>query len=118
MRESISSSIGLHLLADLTGVQVDKLNNLGFIEGVLLDAAHAAEATILHSHFHAFGEGEGVTGLVLLAESHISIHTWPEYKFAAVDIFMCGDSKPRKALEVIERGFNAESVTMHKIARG
>ncbi|UUZ57112.1 adenosylmethionine decarboxylase [Massilia sp. H-1] len=57
----------------------------------------------MHSHFHSFGAAQGVTGVLLLAESHISIHTWPEFGFAAADIFMCGDARPALALDVIER---------------
>jgi S-adenosylmethionine decarboxylase len=62
-----------------------------------------SDARVLFSHFHAFGEGQGVTGVVLLAESHITIHTWPECGFAAADIFMCGSAQPELALALIKR---------------
>lgn len=89
------------MLADLSGVAPALLADSQRLEALLRDAAAAAGATILHSHFHAFGPGQGVTGVVLLAESHISIHTWPEQQFAAADIFMCGASQPELALAVI-----------------
>lgn len=92
---------GTHLLADLSGVAADQLIDCLRIETLLRAAAEAAGAHILHSHFHEFGPGLGVTGVVLLAESHISIHTWPEQEFAAVDIFMCGAAAPQRALDVL-----------------
>jgi S-adenosylmethionine decarboxylase len=88
------------------------------IDALLREGALAAGARILHSHFHSFGEAMGVTGVVLLAESHISIHTWPEYGFAAADIFMCGDAQPRLALEVIEFALKPASSIVQTIARG
>jgi len=85
---------------------------------LLRAGAEAAGARILHSHFHSFGEAMGVTGVVLLAESHISIHTWPEYGFAAADIFMCGEAQPKLALAIIERAFKSASCIVQTIARG
>ncbi len=93
---------GTHLLADLSGIAPALLTDCAAIEALLRAAALAAGATILHSHFHAFGPGQGVTGVVLLAESHISIHTWPEQRFAAADVFMCGTSQPALALAVLQ----------------
>jgi len=92
---------GTHVLADLNGIAAEKLSDCALLEKLLRDAAEAAGAHILFSHFHAFGEGLGVTGVVLLAESHITIHTWPECGFAAADIFMCGAAQPELALAVI-----------------
>ena len=79
---------GTHLLVDLWGAT--NLADPSLIDAALRDAAVRAGATILHSHFHHFTPNGGVSGVVVLAESHISIHTWPERNFAAVDIFMCG----------------------------
>jgi S-adenosylmethionine decarboxylase len=92
---------GTHVLADLSGIAAEKLSDCALLEKLLRDAAEAAGAHILFSHFHVFGEGQGVTGVVLLAESHITIHTWPECGFAAADIFMCGAAQPELALAVI-----------------
>lgn len=109
---------GTHLLADLGGIAADQLNDCGRIEQLLRSAADAAGARVLHSHFHGFGDGLGVTGVVLLAESHISIHTWPEAGFAAADIFMCGKAQPELALAIITEALQPQSRTLHTIGRG
>ena len=109
---------GAHLLADLHGVADALLRDGAAIEALLIRAAAAADAQVLFSHFHAFGGGGGITGVVLLAESHISIHTWPEHGFAAVDIFMCGRAVPERALQEIERGLAADSCSRHNLPRG
>jgi len=108
----------MHLIADLHGIASAKLTDVAAIEALLRQAALAAGATIVYSHFHAFGPGQGVTGVVLLAESHISIHTWPEIGFAALDIFMCGRAKPGQALAVIEAGLAPTSSTLQELPRG
>lgn len=109
---------GLHLLADFHGIDADRLVSCEAIDALLRAGAAAAGATILHSHFHSFGPQQGVTGVLLLAESHISIHTWPECGFAAADIFMCGDAAPQVALDVIERALAPASRVVQTIARG
>ena len=109
---------GIHLLADFYGVDAAKLIDSGAIDALLRAAAEAAGARILHSHFHSFGQSMGVTGVVLLAESHISIHTWPEFGFAAADIFMCGEALPKLALDVIELALQPTSSIVQTIARG
>ncbi len=109
---------GVHLLADFHGVDAARLQECGALDALLRKAAMNAGARILHSHFHGFGEGAGVTGVVLLAESHISIHTWPEYGFAAVDIFMCGSAQPQQALIIIEAALQARSCELRTIERG
>jgi len=109
---------GIHLLADLDGVAVAALQDATALEALLQHAARQAGATVLFSHFHAFGDGGGITGVVLLAESHISIHTWPEAGFAAVDIFMCGGADADCALQVIERGLGATRCVRRSVARG
>ncbi len=109
---------GTHLLADLYGVAADRLTDCARIDALLRAGAEAAGARILHSHFHSFGQAMGVTGVLLLAESHISIHTWPEYGFAAADIFMCGEAQPRLALDVIEHALEPASSIVQTIARG
>ena len=109
---------GRHLLADLHGIDAALLSAVAPIDALLRAAALAAGATILRGHFHSFGERQGVTGVLLLAESHISIHTWPEYGFAAFDIFMCGDAAPQLALAVIEAALKPAGKDVHNIARG
>lgn len=109
---------GIHLLADFHGVDAALLVSCGEIDALLRAGAAAAGATILHSHFHSFGPQQGVTGVLLLAESHISIHTWPEFGFAAADIFMCGDALPQLALGVIEAALKPASCIVQTFARG
>jgi S-adenosylmethionine decarboxylase len=109
---------GIHLLADFYGIADARLVSCDAIDALLRAGAEAAGATILHSHFHSFGPSQGVTGVLLLAESHISIHTWPEFGFAAADIFMCGDAAPQLALDVIERALRPSSRIVQTIARG
>lgn len=109
---------GIHLLADLAGIDALLLTDAAAIDALLRAAALAAGARILHSHFHAFGPGMGVTGVLLLAESHISIHTWPEHGFAAADIFMCGEAEPQRALAVIEAALKPGSRSVQTVARG
>jgi S-adenosylmethionine decarboxylase len=109
---------GIHLLADLAGIDAALLGDPSAIDALLREAARAAGARILHSHFHAFGPGMGVTGVLLLAESHISIHTWPEHGFAAADIFMCGDAQPQRALDVIAAALKPGARSVQTIVRG
>lgn len=88
---------GRHVLADFWDVK--DMGNLELIQRSIEESAVIAGATILYSHYHPFGEGMGVSGVTVLSESHISIHTWPECDFAALDIFMCGECNPEVALE-------------------
>lgn len=106
---------GTHILLDQTGGRF--LDDPARLEAVLKDAASAAGATILGAHFHGFGEGAGVTGVVLLAESHISIHTWPELGFAAIDIFMCGAADAHRAAEVLRARLAPVSETVTELQR-
>jgi len=99
---------GRHILADFW--DVDDMGNLPLIQKTIEDAAVMAGATILHSHYHPFGEGMGVSGVTVLSESHISIHTWPERAFASIDIFMCGDCNPEVALQHMIKMFKPGSV--------
>ena len=107
---------GTHLLVDLWGAT--NLADPALIDAALRDAAIRAGATILHSHFHHFTPNGGVSGVVVLAESHISIHTWPEREFAAVDIFMCGACDPHDAIPVLRDTFRPERLDLDEQRRG
>ena len=107
---------GTHLLVDLWGAR--NLADPALIDSALRRAAIRAGATILHSHFHHFTPNGGVSGVVVLAESHISIHTWPEREFAAVDIFMCGACNPHDAVPVLRAAFQPERVDLNEERRG
>ncbi|MDQ2734877.1 MAG: adenosylmethionine decarboxylase [Pseudomonadota bacterium] len=107
---------GMHLLVDLWGAET--LTDPEAIDRAMRNAAQAAGATILHSHFHHFSPEGGVSGVVVLAESHISIHTWPERDFAAVDIFMCGACDPYRSLPVLKAAFRPSSIELSEQRRG
>ncbi|ABO47336.1 adenosylmethionine decarboxylase [Francisella tularensis] len=107
---------GNHLIVDFWGAS--KLDCLETMEVAMREAVEKAKATLLHIHLHHFTPNGGISGVAVLAESHISVHTWPEYGFAAFDIFMCGDSKPNKAIEVLESYFKPKTNNVSKFRRG
>ena len=107
---------GDHMLVELWCAK--HLDESDYLCEAVEAAARAAGATILHSHYHAFGEGGGVSGVTILAESHITIHTWPEIEFMAADIFMCGDCDPRDCLPVLEKYLQPTEITTQCILRG
>jgi len=74
-------------------------------------------ATLLHIHTHKFSP-QGVSGVAVLAESHISVHTWPEIGYGAFDVFMCGDADPWRSVDVLKRAFTTESVHVKELRRG
>jgi S-adenosylmethionine decarboxylase proenzyme len=95
------NALGKHLLLELKGCDKEVLNDIGFLRQALLAAASGAGATILGESFHQFSP-QGVSGVVIIAESHVCIHTWPEYGYAAADIFTCGNSvQPGKVAEIL-----------------
>ena len=110
-------ALGQHLLVDLYECPASLLNDAERIEAALVEAARAAGATILDAVFHRFSP-HGVTGVLVIKESHMAIHTWPEYGFAAVDLFTCGDIiDPRQAGDLLKkllRATRASSVEMHR----
>lgn len=107
---------GSHLIIDLW--EAEGLDDRDRIEQALIDAVNAAGATLLHIHLHTFEEGGGISGVAVLAESHISVHTWPEKGYAAFDVFMCGDAEPRKALSVFKSAFNPGRIVIGEHKRG
>ncbi len=106
----------LHLLIDLWGAE--GLDDPALIKKTLREAVKAARATELHVHLHQFSENGGISGVLVLAESHISIHTWPERGFAAIDVLMCGDCDPEATLEVFEAAFNCDRISVNEQRRG
>jgi S-adenosylmethionine decarboxylase len=99
--KTVTTTNGRHVLADLHGVNPSLLKSVTELEQRIREAAACSGATVLSCHFHHFGEGSGVTGVAVLAESHISIHTWPELEFAALDVYMCGQLDPNLAAEYL-----------------
>ena len=107
---------GNHYLIDMWGCLF--LENDKKIKELLISAAEVAGAIILHAHTHHFGEGQGVSGVVVLAESHISVHTWPEKNFVAFDIFMCGNTDPDLSLKLLKNRFKPNKIRVKKVKRG
>lgn len=87
------------------------------LEALLKESAEAGGATVLSCHLHGFDQGGGVTGVALLAESHISVHTWPERGYAAFDVFMCGNCEATRAAQVIEDAIPGATVHIHAVDR-
>lgn len=108
---------GRHLLVEYTGCDPSALDDVAAIEALMRDAAIAAHTKIVASVFRPF-EPMGVTGVVVVEESHLSIHTWPEHGYAAVDFFTCGDANPELAHEVIAVGLRARSAEILHVERG
>ncbi|WP_028456445.1 adenosylmethionine decarboxylase [Chitinilyticum litopenaei] len=111
-------ALGRHLLADFHGCDAALLADPQRITTALLAAARAGGATILQQHFHHFGAGQGVTGVLLLMESHISIHTWPEHGYAAIDLFMCGHAESEAALRSLQESLQPGVQDVQRILRG
>ena len=107
---------GTHLIIDLW--DGEHFDDAGVIELALRRAVQAAGATLLHLHLHEFTAGGGVSGVAVLAESHISIHTWPERGYAAIDVFMCGSAEPHKVVPVLRHIFKARRIVISEQMRG
>lgn len=106
---------GSHIIIDL--YEAEGLNDQALIETAMLECVDKAGATLLHIHLHPF-EPTGVSGVAVLAESHISVHTWPENGYAAFDVFMCGDAEPEKCIDILADAFKAGRVEVRELRRG
>ena len=106
---------GVHLIVDVHGGQ--GLDDIDLIETTLRRCVDAAGATLLHIHLHHF-QPNGVSGVAVLAESHISIHTWPDAGYAALDVFMCGNADPDACIPVLREAFKAKRVEVNELLRG
>lgn len=106
---------GTHLIIDIH--EGRNLDDPAIIEQAMRDATQATGATLLHLHSHRFSP-QGVTGIAVLAESHIACHTWPEIGYGAFDIFMCGNTDPHAALPILKRAFETETITVRELHRG
>jgi S-adenosylmethionine decarboxylase len=107
---------GAHLIIDL--YKASRLDDLDHIEATLRRCVEAAGATLLHIHLHHFEPNGGVSGVAVLAESHISIHTWPENGYAALDIFMCGNATPDACVPVLRKAFSPKRIAVGEHLRG
>jgi len=111
-------ALGTHLLIELKDCNPKILEDLESVQTILVNAAKKANATIINVNFHKFSPF-GVSGVVVIAESHLAIHTWPEYKFAAVDVFTCGDTiKPEVAAQYIIEALECKVPSIVEMKRG
>lgn len=114
----MSHALSKHLLVDLHGCPADLLNDVTALEKVMIEAAQRAGATVINSMFHHFSPF-GVSGVVVIQESHLTIHTWPEQGFAAIDLFTCGtQTRPRRALTHLKRALQCTQIEVRQFMRG
>ncbi len=107
---------GCHLIIDLWNAS--RLDEITYMEQALREVVTHCQATLLHIHLHHFTPNGGISGVAVLAESHISVHSWPERNFAAFDVFMCGDAKPHNSVDVLKRYFQPEQIDINEYLRG
>ena len=109
--------LGKHYLLELYDCPADILSDPIFIDKKMNEAAHAMEATIVESNFHHFNP-LGVSGVIIIQESHLTIHTWPEYGYAAIDVFTCGKIYMERGIDFLKEEFKAKSSEVKKMGRG
>lgn len=107
---------GIHLLIEFW--QADYMTDATMIRRILTEALEACGATLLSMDLHVFSPNGGVSGVAVLQESHLSIHTWPEYEYAALDIFVCGTIDPYPGIEVLKNGFKPGNFQLMEVKRG
>ncbi len=111
-------ALGTHLLIELRDCNPGVLTDIKEVSNIMVGAAKEAKATIIDVSFHEF-KPFGISGMVVIAESHLSIHTWPEHKYAAVDIFTCGDTiKPEIASSYLIERFESKNPSIVEVKRG
>ena len=110
--------LGRHLIAELSDCPGELLNDSAILEKAMKEAARVSGATVVNSAFHRYNP-QGLSGIIVIAESHLSVHTWPEYGYAAIDCFTCGTSvDPWKALEYLKNALKCGSMAVSEIKRG
>ncbi len=107
---------GVHLIVEIWNARY--LSSLTKIKKILEDAVKACDATLLKIDLHKFTPNGGISGIAIIQESHISIHSWPEYNYAALDIFVCGEVNPYKAIPVLKKGFQPKKIQVMEVKRG
>ena len=116
IQDETGTYAGTHLIIDCYDASnIDCKKTMEKAFKLMVDACGA---TLLHIHVHVFSPSGGLSGVAVLAESHISVHTWPENGYAAFDVFMCGDAIPSKAVDVIQASFNPQSIRVTELKRG
>jgi len=112
----VTRCVGVHVIADLWGA--GHLDDAARIEAAVRAAVEFCGASLIAAHFRTLTPGNGVSGMVMLKESHISIHTWPEYEYAAVDVFVCGSTDPYRAIEKLKETLGPAKCQVQEIKRG
>ena len=115
-RDAVSKYAGVHLIVELW--DPININNLNMVKAAFEEAVLACGAKILNIDLHEFTPFGGVSGVAVLQESHMSVHTWPEYGYAAMDIFVCGTVDPHKAIPVFEKHFKPRKLEVKELKRG
>jgi len=111
-------ALGRQILVEYYDCDADVINDVAQVENILLTATRAAKASIISHNFHKFSP-HGISGTVVIAESHVAIHTWPEYNYAAVDIFTCGETiDPWIIQEYIKEAFLSKNISSIEMKRG
>ncbi len=113
----ITKEFGKHYLVEFIGCTAESLKYVKDVKDFMLKAAEVSQATILKSHFNQF-EPQGVSGFIFIMESHFSIHTWPEYQYAAFDVLTCGGMFPEKAINSLKENFHAREARVRVFPRG
>lgn len=112
------NALGTHILLELKECNEELLNDLAYVRQTLIRVAREVHATVIGESFHKF-QPQGITGILAIAESHICIHTWPEHRYAAVDVFTCGDSvQAWKAKDLLVQSFHALDHSVLELRRG
>ena len=117
MKKVMHKKFGRHYLVELIGCDPRPLKRVADVQKLLLRAARKSQATILKYFFHQFAPA-GVTGIILITESHFFIHTWPDDRYAALDIFTCGTMRPQAAIADLKKSFGAQKLRIRTFARG
>lgn len=118
LRQEDDCSLGTHLLVELYDCDIKPLERVEYVEAAMVRSAHAANTHIVSHFFHEF-EPYGVSGVVVIEESHFTIHTWPEHRYAAIDLFFCSTSvEPDHAMQILREVFQPERVEVMKVQRG
>jgi len=114
----LKKSLGVHIILEFFGCDPNTLTRRDYVERVMLEAAQKANTHSIGTFFHQF-KPHGVSGVIIIEESHISIHTWPEHGFAAIDFFYCSEEvDPEKAIEVLIEGFKPTRISRVEFDRG
>lgn len=111
-------ALGKHVILECYDCDANMLSNQEYLNALFVESAENAGATVLHSYFHKFDQGNGITGVVALSESHISVHTWPEHQYMAIDVFMCGTCDPMDAVDYIISNVGIGAYSVDELIRG